>query len=86
MSSSHTVYVLQSAVDATRFYSGLTVDVPARLLAHNEARSGWTTRYRPWKLLVSVEFSDEQTAIRFEKYLKSGSGRAFAKRHFRPAI
>jgi hypothetical protein len=29
-----------------------------------------------------MEFATEQDALRFEKYLKSGSGRAFAKRHF----
>jgi hypothetical protein len=29
-----------------------------------------------------LEFPDESRAARFEKYLKSGSGRAFAKRHF----
>jgi hypothetical protein len=33
-------------------------------------------------LVVQLEFADEQTARRFERYLKSGSGRAFAKRHF----
>ena len=31
-----------------------------------------------------MAFSDEKRAIRFERYLKSGSGRAFAKRHFEP--
>jgi hypothetical protein len=35
-------------------------------------------------LHVSIEFADECLAIRFERYLKSGSGRAFAKRHFEP--
>jgi hypothetical protein len=29
-----------------------------------------------------MEFSNERDAVVFEKYLKSGSGRAFAKRHF----
>jgi hypothetical protein len=33
---------------------------------------------------VSLEFPNESAAARFEKYLKSGSGRAFAKRHFSP--
>ena len=41
-------------------------------------------QHRPWKLLVVLEFPTEQQAIRFERYLKSGSGRAFAKRHFDP--
>jgi putative endonuclease len=42
---------------------------------------GYTAAHRPWRLLVQLEFADEQTARRFERYLKSGSGRAFAKRH-----
>jgi hypothetical protein len=32
--------------------------------------------------VVSLEFANEQSALQFERYLKSGSGRAFAKRHF----
>jgi len=40
------------------------------------------TAYRPWTIAVSIEFPTETQALRFEKYLKSGSGRAFAKRHF----
>jgi hypothetical protein len=43
-----------------------------------------TARYRPWQLHVTIELPDEQRAIDFERYLKSGSGRAFAKRHFEP--
>ena len=39
-------------------------------------------RYRPWELRAWIGFTDEHTAIRFERYLKSGSGRAFAKRQF----
>jgi hypothetical protein len=39
-------------------------------------------RYGPWSLVVSMEFPNMAAAIRFEKYLKSGSGRAFTKRHF----
>lgn len=42
-------------------------------------------RYRPWSILVVLHFGDESTARRFERYLKSGSGRAFARRHFAPA-
>ena len=30
----------------------------------------------------NAEFSSERSATLFEQYLKSGSGRAFAKRHF----
>jgi hypothetical protein len=41
-----------------------------------------TATNRPWSIVVSLEFRAESTARRFERYLKSGSGRAFAKRHF----
>jgi len=34
-------------------------------------------------LVVVIEFPTEQQAARFEQYLKTGSGRAFAKRHLR---
>jgi putative endonuclease len=37
---------------------------------------------RPWTVAVSMEFPNERAAVRFEKYLKSGSGRAFTRRHF----
>ena len=82
--SSHTrfVYVLKNADRDPQFYTGVTSDVRARLADHNAGRCPHTARCRPWQLLVVVEFSDEQRAIRFERYLKSGSGRAFAKRHF----
>jgi hypothetical protein len=36
----------------------------------------------PWELVVAVRFEDARRAAAFEQYLKSGSGRAFAKRHF----
>jgi putative endonuclease len=78
----HFVYVLESAPKPDRHYIGLTSDVPARLEAHNEAGSLHTAKHRPWKLLVAMEFTDENRAARFERYLKTGSGRAFARRHF----
>ena len=77
----HFVYVLESATKPDRHYVGLTSDVPARLATHNDARSLHTAKHRPWRLLVSMEFADEHCAARFERYLKTGSGRAFARRH-----
>jgi predicted GIY-YIG superfamily endonuclease len=76
------VYVLESASDPDRHYTGTSLNVRARLAWHNEGLSQHTAKHRPSRLLVSIEFTDESRAIVFEKYLKSGSGRAFAKRHF----
>lgn len=76
------VYVLRNADQSPKFYVGLTSDVGESLADHHAGRCPHTASRRPWQLHVVLEFSDEQRAIRFERYLKSGSGRSFAKRHF----
>ena len=76
------VYILRSESDPSRHYVGRTANVGERLEWHNAGPCGYTLRHRPWSIVVSVEFLDEPAAARFETYLKSGSGRAFAKRHF----
>ena len=76
------VYILRSDPHPDRHYVGVTSDVDRRLEWHNTGPSGVTVAYRPWSILVSLEFSNATTAARFERYLKSGSRRVFAKRHF----
>lgn len=78
------VYVLRSESDPTAHYVGCTSDVANRVEWHNFGPDGQTRLNRPWHPVVVIEFSNEVTALRFERYLKSGSGRAFAKRHFAP--
>jgi putative endonuclease len=78
------VYVLRSATNPARHYVGRTSNVDERLYWHNTGPSGQTVMHRPWSVIVIVEFADESTAVRFERYLKSGSGRAFARRHLEP--
>jgi putative endonuclease len=80
----HLVYVLRNSDSTPRYYVGLTSDAQARLNDHNAGRCPHTARYRPWQLHVVIEFPDQDRATRFERYLKSGSGREFAKRHFEP--
>lgn len=77
------VYILKSERHPDRFYTGLTSDISARLASHNAGLSPHTASGRPWRLIVSVNFEDGAKAKEFEEYLKSGSGRAFAVRHFR---
>jgi predicted GIY-YIG superfamily endonuclease len=77
------VYVLKSAAEATRYYTGLTSNLAGRLDAHNSGRVPHTADGKPWIVDVVVEFADERRAVAFEKYLKSGSGCAFAQRHLR---
>jgi putative endonuclease len=76
------VYVLESVSNPQRHYAGVTSDPDERLAWHNADASKHTSKYGPWRLLVAIRFNDESRAREFELYLKSGSGRAFAKRHF----
>jgi predicted GIY-YIG superfamily endonuclease len=82
MESRRFVYNLRSDTEPSRHYVGLTSDVDRRLSWHNTGPSGVTVRHRPWSMVVAIEFTDATVAWRFERYLKTGSGRAFAKRHF----
>jgi len=77
------VYILQSERVPTRYYSGLTSTVDARIAAHNAGLSPHTSSGRPWILVAAIQFAKQERAAEFERYLKSGSGRAFAKRHLR---
>ena len=73
------VYILES-LDSKHFYAGITDDLRARLAKHNAGEVPHTSKYRPWRMRTYFAFSDEARAMAFEKYLKSGSGRAFAKK------
>jgi putative endonuclease len=76
------VYLLRSERDPERHYVGVTSNVSERLHWHNLGLNVHTARNRPWSVIVSVEFRTEEAALEFERYLKTGSGRAFAQRHF----
>jgi predicted GIY-YIG superfamily endonuclease len=78
------VYVLRSDRAPGRHYVGVTSDVDHRLEWHNHGPCGHTIEHRPWSLVVVFECPTEQQALRFERYLTSGSGCAFANRHFGP--
>jgi predicted GIY-YIG superfamily endonuclease len=77
------VYVLKNSEIPPRYYTGLSANPPARLAGHNAGECNHTAKYRPWSVDVVVEFADERRAAAFERYLKSGSGVAFAQRHLR---
>jgi putative endonuclease len=82
MSDKRIVYVIRSRKDPERHYVGLTSDLPSRLASHNAGESPQTRTLIPWALVVSVQFASADAAIRFERFLKSSSGRAFAKHYF----
>ena len=65
-----------------RRYIGLTDDLERRLAEHERGIVEATAKNRPWDMVLSLTFADEDRARAFEAYLKTGSGRAFAERHF----
>ena len=74
------VYILQSEVAPGTFYVGLTEDLRTRLKTHNSGQVPHTAKFLPWGIKTAVAFTNRQRAIEFERYLKSASGRAFAKK------
>ena len=75
------VYVLESIDLASRHYVGAAVDLKRRFGQRNRGESPHTRKFKPWRLVCYVAFLDHHKADRFEAYLKTASGRTFAKRH-----
>ena len=76
----HYVYNLESEAHPEHFYVGLTEDLRDRLRRHNGGDVPHTKKFRPWRIKTAVAFADRDRAVAFERYLKTASGRAFAKK------
>lgn len=76
------VYILEAVAEHEHFYVGMTDDLRARLRRHNSGAVPHTSKFRPWRLKTAFAFRDARRAADFERYLKSSSGRAFARKHF----
>jgi len=63
-------------------YSGITRDLNDRLVEYNRRKCPHTAKHGPWKIETAIAFRSEAKARLFERYLKSGSGRESARRHF----
>ena len=74
------VYLIQAINFPEKRYIGYTTNLQERLKKHNSRGYKYTTRHRPWKLVLCLAFANKERAMTFEKYLKSGSGNAFAKK------
>ncbi len=74
------VYLIKSINNPDQTYIGYTDNVNERLQTHNSGGSVHTSSFKPWELITCIAFKERAAAISFEKYLKSGSGRAFAKK------
>lgn len=74
------VYILKCRDNET--YVGCTENLKERIERHKNGYVPATKPIRPVCLETYFAIKDKRKAFEFEKYLKSGSGRAFAKRHF----
>ncbi|MBX4186988.1 MAG: GIY-YIG nuclease family protein [Candidatus Doudnabacteria bacterium] len=75
------VYILQSQKDQS-YYTGFTMNnVEERLAKHNSNEVKYSSTKSPYKLVWYCFFQDKDMALAFEKYLKQGSGFAFARKH-----
>jgi len=76
----HYVYLLRSEKQPDQTYIGFTADLKARLKRHNAGRCTHTRKYIPWNLITYLGFDERERALRFEKYLKTHSGKAFSSK------
>ena len=76
----HYVYLIQSSQSSSHRYVGLTTDLKRRITDHNSGKSTHTNKFKPWRLVTYIAFSEQMKAETFERYLKSGSGHAFANK------
>jgi len=75
------IYIIKSKNDG-KIYTGLTTNLYNRLKQHNSGISGYTKGKGAWDLIWYASFDTKEKAVAFEKYLKTGSGIAFARKRF----
>ena len=82
MQNFYYVYILIDTETEMHHYVGFTQDLSECLAKHNAGEVPHTSKFKPWRIQTAIAFDSKEKAAAFEKYLKSGSGREFAKRHF----
>ena len=75
-------YILRSLSHPEQRYISSTSDLKSRLAKHNAGEIPHTSKFKPWQVETAVAFSSKEKAVAFDAYLKTGSGHAFANRHF----
>lgn len=76
------MYYVYSLKCKDGYYVGCTEDLKERMKRHENGHVPATANRLPVSLQFYIAIADKYRAFEFEKYLKSGSGRAFTKNHF----
>ena len=74
------VYFLQ--LSNNDIYVGSTSDLKQRVQSHERGHVTSTRQHRPLTLQTYVAVQTEGLARNLERYFKTGSGKAFAKKRF----
>jgi len=73
------LYILHSA-SIDRYYVGISHDPKQRLHYHNTAKTGWTKRGRPWRLVFKQKIGTKEAALRIERFVKAQKSQQFIQR------
>jgi len=75
MNLRYAIYILKCSNNT--YYTGFTSNIKNRLRAHSNKEVHYTKDKLPVELAHLSQFIDKQKANDFERYLKTGSGKAF---------
>lgn len=68
------VYILKS-IEHDKTYVGITNNLERRLTEHNDGKSIYTRKFKPWEIVYKEEVLDRKSAREKEKYFKTAAGR-----------
>ena len=74
----YTVYLLRSE-STGKLYTGQTANLGKRLVEHNSGIARYTRGRGPWLLIHADTYDTRAEAVKRERFLKSGQGRAWIK-------
>lgn len=77
----NSMYYVYSLKCKDGFYIGYTDNISKRLVRHQKGHVPATASRLPVDLEFFFAVNNKYKALKLEKYLKSGSGRAFTNRH-----
>lgn len=78
------VFIIRSLQCPEKVYVCFTEDLRKRISVHNAGGSLHTSKFKPWRLEFYAGFREKYSALSFERYLKSHSGVAFARKRLLP--
>jgi len=79
------LYILKSR-SSGKYYVGSSENPQRRLEFHNSVEKGFTSRYRPWEIVLTREFPDKHTAQTAERKIKSWKSKIMIEKLLRGIV